>query len=271
LQIRNSAVDLGACSPLQIRNSKSPLVNQCTLAQAADATCLRFDAVDTEPWSSLFVERGVATSALRRFRDGLPLLIVGDSKVLIDCLLGDASTDMPDLKRPVKLAHVGLQTLIESFRVKPPCGQQMARQVPRSDNSAADAAANAALDQGPFMEVMLNETATFITELSRPGTDNIGLLFSFDGAARCNPGKSSYGVCAWWGHFNHDGFDPKGLLLWKGARLGTSTNNIAEAHGMASSLKICVRFYCWVIEQTSELAQHSMLQECEFKRGRTGM
>ncbi len=55
------------------------------------------------------MERGVATSALRRFRDGLPLLIVGDSQVLIDCLLGDASTDMPDLKRPVKLAHVGLQ------------------------------------------------------------------------------------------------------------------------------------------------------------------
>jgi ribonuclease HI len=229
------------------------------------------DAVDTEPWSSLFVQRGVATSALRRFRDGLPLLIVGDSQIIIDCLLGDASTDMPDLKRPVRLAHVGLQTLIESFRVKPPRGQQMARQVPRSDNSAADAAANAALDQGPFMEVMLNETATFITELSRPGTDNIGLLFSFDGAARGNPGKSSYGVCAWWGHFNHDGFDPKGLLLWKGARLGTSTNNIAEAHGMASSLKICVRFYCWVIEQTSELAQHSMVQECEFKHGRTGM
>ena len=174
----------------------------------------------------------------------MQILIDCDSQVLIDCLLGDASTDMPDLKRPVKLAHVGLQTLIESFRVKPPRGQQMARQVPRSDNSAADAAANAALDQGPFMEVMLNETATFITELSRPGTDNIGLLFSFDGAARGNPGKSSYGVCAWWGHFNHDGFDPKGLLLWKGARLGTSTNNIAEAHGMASSLKICVRFYC---------------------------
>ena len=80
-----------------------------------------------------------------------------------------------------------------------------------------------------------------------------------------------YGVCGWWGHFNHGVFGSKGLLLWKGARLGTSTNNIAEAHGMASSLNICVRFYCWVIEQTSELAQHSMLQECEFKRGRTGM
>ena len=66
----------------------------------------------------------------------------------------------------------------------------MARQVPRSDNSAADAAANAALDNSPFMEVMLNETATFITELSRPGRDNIGLLFSFDGAARGNLGKS---------------------------------------------------------------------------------
>ena len=111
------------------------------------------------------------------------------------------------------------------------------------------------------MYVMYLEVAAFITELSKPGRDNIGLLFSFDGAARGNPGKSSYGVCAWWGSFVHGSFESKGLLLRRGARLGTSTNNIAEGHGLASSLKICVRFHCWVIEQISQLARHPMRHE----------
>ena len=110
----------------------------------------------------------------------------------------------------------------------------------------------------------MDMVATFVTELSGAAPGNIGVLFSFDGASRGNPGRSSYGVCAWWGYFHttcSGSFESKGLLLQKGACLGTSTNNIAEAHGMAAALKLCVRYYGWVMEQLAKLAQHTVRNE----------
>ena len=59
--------------------------------------------------------------------------------------------------------------------------------------------------------------------------NSIDLLFSFDGAARGNPGPPSSGVCAWWGYFCSGAFESKGLLIQRGTCLGIATNNISEA------------------------------------------
>ena len=78
-----------------------------------------------------------------------------------------------------------------------------------------------ALDHGSFLEVRLDVAAAFITELTGNSSKHIGMLFSFGGASRGNPGPSSYGVCAWWGHFRSGAFESMGLLCHKGARTGT--------------------------------------------------
>ena len=134
-----------------------------------------------------------------------------------------------------------LQTLVQSYGIKSPRGYDLAKQVPRADNSAADAAANHTLDHGTFMEVMLAETVCFLSALQEADPQSIGILFSFDGAGRGNPGKASYGVCGWWGHFESGIFEPSGLLVNRGCRLGTNTNNVAEAHGLASAVKVCLQ------------------------------
>ena len=133
--------------------------------------------------------------------------------------------------------------------------------MPRSDNSAADAVAHWALDNNSFVDVRHGEIATFLAQLGTECSKCPGMLVSFDGAARGNPGKAASGVCAWWGCFDGGVFASRGLLWQKGARLGTSTNNKAEAHGLASSVKLCLHFYCWVIEHISTRAQHTMRDE----------
>ena len=85
---------------------------------------------------------------------------------------------------------------------------------------------------------------------------SFGLLFAFDGAARDNPGPAASGVCAWWGHFCNGEFNSRGLLVQRGARLGTGTNNIAEAHALASAIKICLQFYYGLVERTISLTRH---------------
>ena len=145
-----------------------------------------------------FLERGKAKKALERLTAGLCLQFVGDSAVLIDCFLGKAATSAAsDMKRSLSVAHVGLQTLIQCFDVRPPSLSDMAHHVPRSDNSAADAAANWALDVGTFEEVRLDSLLSMLHDFSNAGCNEVGMLFSFDGAARGNPGPSASGVCAW--------------------------------------------------------------------------
>ena len=207
------------------------------------------------------VERGVAASALKRFSMGLQLQIIGDSRVLIDCLLGRACAKQPEIRRHVQLAHIALQTLVQHFCVKSPGAEEIARQLPRSENTAADAAANRALDQGTFNELRLHEAELFLKQLALDEHGNVGLLFSFDGAARGNPGPSSSGVCAWWGLFNDSNFYAKGLLMQRGASLGIATNNRAEAHGLATALKACLHYHYWLIEQISQLARHAVRDE----------
>ena len=201
---------------------------------------------------------GVAQNALRHLRSGLAMQFVGDSKILIDCLLGDASTSDPELSKFVRVAHAGLRTLTENFGIRAPGVEVLARQVPRSDNSAADAAANWALDHDSFMDVRLEDLLAFVHALGQSSSKQIGVLFSFDGAARGNPGPSSSGVCAWWGMFYGDLFESRGLLLQKGTKLGTGTNNSSEAHGLATALKTSLRWNCLVIEQLSHLALHTV-------------
>ena len=144
-------------------------------------------------------------------------------------------------------------TLIQCFHSSAPGIEELGQQVPRSDNSAADAAANWALDHGSYLQVYVQVVEDFLSKLSLPDVVSIGLLFSFDGAARGNPGVSSSGVCAWWGYFYSGTFKSKGLLMQRGTRLGIGTNNTSEAHGLASELKSCLRYFYWVIEQIAEL------------------
>jgi len=210
---------------------------------------------------SLLLERGVARAALSSLTNRVTLQVVGDSKFLIDCVLGRASATDPTICKAVRLAHVALENLIRNFKAEPPPGQDLACHVPRSDNSAADAVANWSLDSGSFMEFSVSEVSSFLHCLSTGQPSCTGCLLSFDGASRGNPGASSSGVCVWWGSWHLGEFHPQGLLLQKGARLGTGTNNTAESHGLATAFKTAVRLYCWVVEQIAELARHSQRDE----------
>ena len=109
------------------------------------------------------------------------------------------------------------------------------------------------------MQVQVQEVVAFLNELSLPKLVSNCLLFSFDGAARGNPGPSSPGVCAWWGYFDRGAFHPKDLFVQRGTRLATSTSNTPEAHGLASALKSCLRYFFWMLEQITEHAQHSVI------------
>ena len=50
----------------------------------------------------------------------------------------------------------------------------------------------------------------------------------------------------------------EGLLLQKGVCIGTSTNNTAESFAMATAVKTCLRYYFWMAERLSQLAQRSV-------------
>ena len=126
---------------------------------------------------------------------------------------------------------------------------------PRKDNAAADAAANKALDGGSFSDICDFALEGFCNEvLSRPCA-NIGLMFSFDGASRGNPGRASHGNCAWWGEWLDGGFVSKGLLFCIGRRIGTQTNNIAEVRGLAFAAKAALHFQFWFSELCSRWAE----------------
>ena len=171
-------------------------------------------------------------------------------------LLGRASAKDPNVLKSVRLGQLALKTLVECFHVQPPHTEELAKHVPRADNSAADAAANWALDHMSFNDVRVRSLEEFLEVLST-GEQSVGILFSFDGAARGNPGPSSAGVCAWWGCFQNGYFQSKGLLMQRGDCLGIGTNNTAESKAMAIAAKTAVRYYFWVIEGLTQLAQRS--------------
>ena len=123
-------------------------------------------------------------------------------------------------------------------------------------NSAADAAANWASDHGSFVDVRLEEVVKFLACLSQSSVEGCGVLFAFDRAALGNPGASSYGVCGWWGRYDNGTFLSEGPLMQRGRRLGTGTNNCAEALGMASAIKTTLKMVFWMVEELSRLALH---------------
>ena len=173
------------------------------LQQAPPAQpALQDSTSDDGPFGHLFVERGVAKNALSHFSHTPILQFIGDSDVLISALLGRASCKDEALLRLLKVAHVGMQTLTQSLKIRPPGAELLARHVRRADNSAADAAANWALDHGSFTDFRVHEAASFAKCLATTACDNVGLLFSFDGAARGNPGPASTGVCVHGGAFS---------------------------------------------------------------------
>eukprot|EP00973_Karenia_brevis_P010451 1419347-Karenia_brevis.AAC.1 len=63
-----------------------------------------------------------------------------------------------------------------------------------------------------------------------------GLLASFDGASRGNPGQAATGVCLWWGRWRQGAFESAGLLAQSSKRLGVATNNRAEAMAQAQAI-----------------------------------
>ena len=187
------------------------------------------------------LERSVALAALQNLRSGLHFQFIGDSRVLVDCLMGRAGTTNPCMERSIQLGHVALKTLCDCFCILPPDEEDFAKNVPRADNSAADAAANLALDSGNFYHVLPDGIQSFLQQLAT-GEYRLGLAFSFDGAARGNPGPSSAGVCAWWGRFVDGGFLESGLVLQRGIQLGIGTNNSAEALALTTAVKTALRF-----------------------------
>ena len=119
---------------------------------------------------------------------------------------------------------------------------------PRKDNSAADAAANKALDDGDFEQTFEEEVHRFSHALLEDSGYPTGVMFSFDGASRGNPGAAAYGNCAWWGTWRDNSFHCGGQLLAKGLKIGRHTNNIAEVRGMANATKSLLHFFFWFLE-----------------------
>ena len=86
----------------------------------------------------------------------------------------------------------------------------------------------------------------------------VGLLFSFEGASRGNPGQASFGVGGWWGTWSDGGFQEHGAIMWRGAELGISTNNVAEAQGMAAAVREAVILHFELLEMLAGQAQRSV-------------
>eukprot|EP00973_Karenia_brevis_P017081 2345019-Karenia_brevis.AAC.1 len=88
----------------------------------------------------------MASKALAALARGLPVMIVGDSDVIINQVLGVFSVS-DNLRQWCHECMAILTNLFEAG-VRAPMGRTIMQQVPRSDNSTADGLANQALDRG---------------------------------------------------------------------------------------------------------------------------
>lgn len=186
------------------------------------------------------------------------------SEFLIKCCLGAASTGDASLKKSLAVAQESLRQLVGKFFAKPFPRRDLILHTPRKDNGAADAAANHGLDQGNFEEVHRAEVLRFSHSLVASDGEHLGLVFSFDGASRGNPGDASHANCAWWGVWEKDGFLEKGLLFSTGRRLGIQTNNFAEARGMAFAANAALHLRFWLIEHSSQASASRFGDEMRF-------
>ena len=182
------------------------------------------------PWGGPFGPLGGTQGALRRSEKGEAFP------------LGNAVASNGTIRNQVRLAQEALLQLTESFEARAPFLKDLAQQTPRADNAAADECANIALDTGSFSEYNPTEMSRFLLGWAEAAlSDDIGILFAFDGASRGNPGEAALGVCAWWGSWSPQQFHVHGMILRKGLALGRRTNNYAEARGMAMALKEALR------------------------------
>ena len=212
------------------------------------------DNLSVVSWGTLDMERKLAQQLLTHLQSGIPLVIVGDSKFLVDCCLGRALAKGSSIVKLLDVAQEALKVLLQRFSVKTYGSRELLAHTPRKDNSAADAAANRALDGGSFEDFSSEEVQNFISALVQDGQGRTGLMFSFDGASRGNPGKASHGNCAWWGVWINDSFHSRGQLFSKGSTIGIQTNNVAEARGLTTAAKAALHFFFWILESCSRAA-----------------
>ena len=208
----------------------------------------------TISWGLLLFGTGFARQVASRLHHGIPIAIVGDSEFLVNCCLGKAHCREPSLKKLLQVAQEGLRQLVSKFRAKSFPGKDLVVHTPRRDNAAADAMANRALDNGSFQHCRSSEVESFCGQLIDDSSDTLGVVFSFDGASRGNPGEASHGNSAWWGRWSAEGFNQQGVLFEAGYQIGTKTNNVAEARGLAFAVKASVHFNFWLVEVCSRLA-----------------
>ncbi len=79
------------------------------------------------------------------------------------------------------------------------------------------------LNADDFGNVYAEKVHSFCQYLHQHREDqNIGLLFSFDGASRGNPGAASHGNRGWWGEWSPNQVCQKGLLYEKLSRIHIS-------------------------------------------------
>ena len=195
--------------------------------------------------------RMACREGLKRMAQGILMQVVGDSQVVADIFNGKAVASNAVICKHVSTAQESMRQLLMRFPIRPRWAHDFVKQVARSDNSAADSAANRALDQGSFEEFASKACSRFVQELAARPDREYGFLWSFDGASRGNPGPASFGVCAWWGVWTCEGFRPGSLIYSRGATIGSCGNNQAEAHGLSHALRGAMKICTWMLQQAA--------------------
>eukprot|EP00973_Karenia_brevis_P089733 12399200-Karenia_brevis.AAC.1 len=186
--------------------------------------------MDLEAIGCLTTSRGIARDALSTISSGLPVKVVGDSDLVINQVMGRFAVS-EDLRESCH-ACIALVTNLFETGVGAPAGDSLLQQIPREDNSTADALANQALDTGAAHWMNLMAWRDFVEKLAGAPDASFGLCVQFDGAARGNPcGPASWGMAVWYGTWSVSDFTAHDLLETHAEPIGVSSNNVAEYAG----------------------------------------
>ena len=143
--------------------SEAAFLPPAIVTECLDAVPPALDNLSVVSWGTLNMERKMAQQLLTHLQSGIPLVIVGDSKFLVDCCLGRASAKGTSIVKLLHVAQEAIKVLLQRFSVKTYGSRELLAHTPRKDNSAADAAANRALDFGNFEDFSLEEFHNFIS------------------------------------------------------------------------------------------------------------
>lgn len=69
----------------------------------------------------------------------------------------------------------------------------------------------------------------------------VGIVFSFDGASRGNPGKPAWGCCGWRGYCSAYGVHERELLSDIGKQIGVATNIEDKVAGLSMAVRMLLR------------------------------